>query len=117
MTFFIAEALADNAAPAAGGAAAGGTAQLLAGPLPMIVLFIFVFYFFIIRPQNKRAKDHKTMLDALSKGDEVVAGGVLGRVTGLSEGYATIEVSDGVEVKVQRQAIQTVLPKGTIKSA
>ena len=118
MTFsFITEAFAENAAPAAGGPAPDGAAQLLAGPLPMIVLFIFVFYFFIIRPQNKRAKEHKTMLNGLSKGDEVVAGGMLGRVSGLGETYVTLEVADGVEVKVQRQAVQTVLPKGTIKSA
>ena len=83
----------------------------------MIVLMFAVLYFLMIRPQMKRAKEHKSMIDALQKGDEVVtAGGLLGRVSKLNENYATIEVANGVEVQVQRPAVQLVLPKGTIKN-
>ena len=84
--------------------------------LPLVLIFV-VFYFLLIRPQAKRAKEHKAMIAALGKGDEVVtAGGVLGRISGLGDAYVTVEIADGIEVKVQRQAVQTVLPKGTIKS-
>ena len=83
----------------------------------MIVLMFAVLYFLMIRPQMKRAKEHKSMIDALQKGDEVVtAGGLLGRISKLNENYATIEVANGVEVQVQRPAVQLVLPKGTIKN-
>ena len=83
--------------------------------LPLIVIFV-IFYFMIIRPQMKRAKDTKKMQDALQKGDEVItASGQLGKVTKISEQYVTIEVAQGVESLFQRGAIQTVLPKGTIK--
>jgi len=83
----------------------------------MIVLMFAVLYFLMIRPQMKRAKEHKSMIDALQKGDEVVtAGGLLGRVSKLNENYATLEISNGVEVQVQRPAVQLVLPKGTIKN-
>ena len=75
-----------------------------------------VLYFVMIRPQMKRAKEHKAMVDALQKGDEVVAaGGVLGRVTKVSENYVTLEIASNVEIRVQRPAVQVVLPKGTIK--
>lgn len=115
MSFFIPEAWAE--APAAG-AAAGATQQ--GSPfvtLIMLAVLFGAFYFILIRPQAKRAKEHKAMIAALGKGDEVVtAGGVLGRISGLGEAYVTVEIADGVEVKVQRQAVQTVLPKGTIKS-
>ena len=85
--------------------------------LIMLAVLFGAFYFILIRPQAKRAKEHKAMIAALSKGDEVVtAGGVLGRISGLGEAYVTVEIADGIEVKVQRQAVQTVLPKGTIKS-
>jgi preprotein translocase subunit YajC len=114
MNLLISEALADNTAPAAGAAAT----QNPIGFWVMIAVMFGAFYYFVIRPQNKRAKEHKQMVDGLAKGDEVIAGsGLLGRVTGLGEGYVTVEIADGVEVKVQRQAVQTVLPKGTIKSA
>ncbi len=84
----------------------------------MLVVMFVAFYFLLIRPQAKRAKEHKAMISALAKGDEVVTtGGVLGRVVDLNENYATLEIADGVQVKVQRHAVQTVLPKGTIKSA
>ena len=85
--------------------------------LVMIMLMFGVLYFLMIRPQMKRAKEHKSMLDALQKGDEVVtSGGVLGRITKIGDNYVTVEVANGVEVQVQRPAIQLVLPKGTIKN-
>jgi len=81
------------------------------------VLMFGVLYFLMIRPQMKRAKEHKTMIEALQKGDEVVAaGGVLGRVTRINENYVTLEVSSNVEIQIQRSAVQLVLPKGTIKN-
>ncbi len=84
--------------------------------LPMIAIFV-VFYFLLIRPQQKKAKETKAMLEALQKGDEVVtAGGILGRVAKLNDQYATIEVASNAEVVVQRQAISQLLPKGTLKS-
>jgi preprotein translocase subunit YajC len=84
--------------------------------LPMILIFV-VFYFLLIRPQQKKAKEHKTMLQALQKGDEVVtAGGVVGRVSKLTDQYASIEIAPSVEINVQRQAISQLLPKGTIKA-
>jgi preprotein translocase subunit YajC len=84
--------------------------------LPMIAIFV-VFYFLLIRPQQKRAKETKAMLEALQKGDEVVtAGGVVGRITKLTEQYASIEVAPSTEMTFQRQAISQLLPKGTIKA-
>ena len=76
-----------------------------------------LLYFMMIRPQMKRAKEHKSMTDALQKGDEVVTtGGLLGRITKVSDAYITLEVASGVEINVQRPAVQTLLPKGTLKS-
>lgn len=84
--------------------------------LPMVAIFV-VFYFLLIRPQQKKAKETRTMLEALQKGDEVVAaGGVIGRVSKLNEQYAVIEIAPNVEINVQRQAVAQLLPKGTIKS-
>jgi preprotein translocase subunit YajC len=84
--------------------------------LPIILMFV-VLYFLMIRPQMKRQKEQRAMMEALAKGDEVVtAGGILGKVTKVSDAYVTLEVSDGVEVPVQKVAIATLLPKGTIKS-
>lgn len=84
--------------------------------LPLIVIFV-LFYFMLIRPQMKRAKDQRNMLSALQKGDEVVtAGGTVGRVTGVGDQYVSVEVADNVVVQVQKQSIQTLLPKGTLKS-
>lgn len=109
----ISEAWAE--APAAAGAPPQGSPFVT---LIMLGVLFAAFYFILIRPQAKRAKEHKTMIAALAKGDEVVtAGGVLGRVTNLGEAYVTVDIAEGVEIRVQRQAIQTVLPKGTIKSA
>ena len=84
--------------------------------LPMIAIFV-VFYFLLIRPQQKKAKEAKAMLEALQKGDEVVtAGGMLGRIVKLSDQYATVEVAPNTEITVQRQAIAQLLPKGTVKT-
>ena len=84
--------------------------------LPMIAIFV-VFYFLLIRPQQKRAKETKAMLSALTKGDEVItAGGIVGKIAKLDEQYASIEVSPNVEIRVQRGAISQLLPKGTIKA-
>ena len=83
----------------------------------LIVLMFGVLYFLMIRPQMKRAKEHKTMIEALQKGDEVItAAGVLGRITKISDNYVTVEIAPNVEVQVQRPAVQLVLPKGTIKN-
>lgn len=103
---FISQAWAQVAAP--------GGADLMS-MLPIILMFI-VLYFVMIRPQMKRAKEHKAMVEALQKGDEVVAaGGVLGKVTKVADNYVTIDIANGVEIRVQRPAVQLVLPKGTIK--
>ena len=84
--------------------------------LPMIAIFV-VFYFLLIRPQQKKAKEAKAMLEALQKGDEVVtAGGLLGKVSKLTDQYATIEIAPNTEITVQRQAVSQLLPKGTIKA-
>ena len=84
--------------------------------LPMIAIFV-VFYFLLIRPQQKKAKEAKAMLESLQKGDEVVtAGGMLGRIVKLSDQYATVEVAPSTEITVQRQAIAQLLPKGTVKT-
>ena len=84
--------------------------------LPLFVLIV-VFYFLILRPQQKRAKEQKSMIEALQKGDEVVAaGGLLGRVNKVDDNYVSVEVAEGVTINVQKGAVQTVLPKGTIKS-
>lgn len=99
-------------AQAAGGAAGGGIESML-----LIVLMFVVLYFLMIRPQMKRAKEHKAMIDALQKGDEVVtAGGVLGRISKLNENYVTLDIANNVEIQVQRSAVQVLLPKGTIKN-
>jgi preprotein translocase subunit YajC len=82
------------------------------------VLIFVVFYFLLIRPQAKRAKEHKAMVTALAVGDEVVtSGGILGRITEAGEQYLTVEVAEGVRVKVQRHTVGAILPKGTYKSA
>lgn len=84
--------------------------------LPMVAIIV-VFYFLLIRPQQKRAKETKAMLSALQKGDEIVtAGGVVGKISKLSDSYADVEVAPNVEITVQRSAISLVLPKGTIKA-
>ena len=95
-----------------GGGAEGN--QLLS-LLPMIGIFV-VFYFLLIRPQQKRAKEQKAMIDAMQKGDEVVtAGGMVGKVTKLDDNYVTIQVASGTEIAFQRNAVTALLPKGSIK--
>lgn len=96
-------------------AAGADTASSLMSFLPMIAMFA-VLYFIMIRPQMKKQKEHKAMIDALAKGDEIVtAGGLLGRVTKVAESFVSLEVSSGVEVQCQRSAVVQVLPKGSIK--
>jgi preprotein translocase subunit YajC len=97
--------------------ASGGPADAGIMNIGMLVLMLVVFWFILIRPQMKRAKEHKAMIAALEKGTEVVtAGGIVGRITKLGEGYVTLEIADNTEIVVQRQAVQTLLPKGTMKS-
>ena len=99
-------------AQAGGGAQGGGIESML-----LIVVMFVVLYFMMIRPQMKRAKEHKTMIEALQKGDEVVAaGGILGRISKMNENYVTLEIANNIEIQVQRPAIQVILPKGTIKN-
>ena len=87
----------------------------LMGMLPLVLMFV-VLYFVMIRPQMKKQKDHKAMIDALAKGDEVAtAGGLLGRVTKMGETHLSLEIASGVEVQIQRSAVVQVLPKGSIK--
>ena len=94
--------------------AGGGGLEMI---LMMAVLFA-IMYFMIIRPQQKSAKEHKAMLEALNKGDEVVTnGGILGKVASMTENFVELSVADNVTVKVQKQAIASVMPKGTLKSA
>ena len=96
--------------------AAGGDMQSsLVSMLPLVLMFV-VLYFVMIRPQMKRQKEHRAMIEALAKGDEVAtAGGMLGKVTKLGDVYIGVEIANGIEVQVQRSAVVQVLPKGTIK--
>lgn len=109
---FISNAYA-QAAPAAGNVGLMGN---LGTFLPLILMFV-VMYFLMIRPQQKKAREQREMMDALAKGDEVVtAGGMLGRVTKVNDTYVTIEVAPNTEIAVQKHAVATLLPKGTLKS-
>jgi len=104
-----------SSAFAQGAPAGGGDAGMM--NILFIVLMFVIIYFLMIRPQMKRAKEQRTMLEALQKGDEVItAGGVLGRISKMGEAYVTIEIAPNTEVSVQKAAVQTVLPKGTLKS-
>ena len=108
MDFFISNAYAQADAASPGG---------LMSFLPLIVIFA-VFYFMLIRPQMKRPKEHKQLVSQLSKGDEVITnGGLLGKITDVSETFVTLELADNLQIKLQRQAVANVMPKGTIKSA
>jgi preprotein translocase subunit YajC len=96
--------------------AAQGPGSLL-GLWPMLLIFV-VFYFLLIRPQTKRAKEMRAMIAALGVGDEVATqGGIIGKITAVSEQFLTLEIADNVEVKVQRHTVAQVLPKGTLKGA
>jgi preprotein translocase subunit YajC len=107
MDFFISNAYAQDAA------ASGGLMSFL----PLIVIFA-VFYFMLIRPQMKRSKEHKRVVSQLSKGDEVITnGGLLGRIVDVSDSFVTLELADNLHIKLQRQAVANVMPKGTMKSA
>jgi preprotein translocase subunit YajC len=109
---FISSAFAQTV-PAA---AAGGDMQSsLMSMLPLVLMFV-VLYFVMIRPQMKKQKEHRTMIEALAKGDEIVTvGGVLGKVSKLGDNYVTLEIAANVEVQIQRSAVDQVLPKGSIK--
>lgn len=111
MSFFIAEAYAEGA-PAAAAQQDPMTGMLF------FVGMIVIFYFLLIRPQQKRAKDHRKMVEAVGKGDEVITnGGVLGKVLEVGEQYLTVEIASNVQIKLQRHAIANVLPKGSLKAA
>ncbi|KQM78003.1 preprotein translocase subunit YajC [Xylophilus sp. Leaf220] len=110
---FISSAFAQTAPAAAAGG--GGIMSSLTGMLPLVLMFV-VLYFVMIRPQMRKQKEHRAMLDAIAKGDEVAtAGGIIGRVTRLGEGTLGLEIAPNVEVQVQRTAVAQVLPKGTVK--
>ncbi len=112
MSFFITEAFADTAAAATPAAGAANYSSLLF----MVVLFA-VFYLFFIRPQTKRQKEHRAMVQALTKGDEVItSGGLIGKIINTTDDYIVLEIAEGVEVKIQRMAVSSSLPKGSMKT-
>jgi preprotein translocase subunit YajC len=107
MDFFIASAYAQDASPQGG----------LLSFLPLIVIFV-VFYFLLIRPQMKRAKEHKALVSQLAVGDEIVTnGGLLGRIAQVGDSFVTVELAENVKIKLQKHAVASVMPKGTIKAA
>jgi preprotein translocase subunit YajC len=111
MSLLISEAHAQAAGAAPAGA--GGLSQIL-----VLVVFVVVFYFLLIRPQQKRAKEHQAMISKVAAGDEIVtAGGILGRVTEVSDTFISLEIADGVRIKVQKSQVTSLVPKGTYKSA
>jgi len=103
----ISNAYAQAAAPASGG-------DTLMGMLPIVLMFV-ILYFLMIRPQMKKAKEHKVMIEALQKGDEVIAMGILGKIAKITDNYLSLEVAPGTTIQVQKQAVTTLLPKGTLK--
>ena len=107
LDFFISSAYAQDAGQPGG----------LMSFLPLIIIFV-IFYFLLIRPQMKRAKEHKKLVAELGKGNEVVTnGGLLGKITDVGESFVTVELAENVQVRVQKHAISSVMPKGTVKSA
>lgn len=107
LDFFISSAYAQDTAQPGG----------LMSFLPLIIIFV-IFYFLLIRPQMKRAKEHKKLVAELGNGDEVVTnGGLLGRITNVGESFVTVELAENVQIKVQKHAVASIMPKGTIKSA
>ncbi|MGH8215422.1 MAG: preprotein translocase subunit YajC [Rhodanobacteraceae bacterium] len=102
-------------AAAAAPAAAGESNPIYS--FGFIILLFVVFYFLLIRPQQKRAKEQKKMISELARGDEVIAAGILGRIENVGEHFLTVEIADKVQIRVQKGAVSTVLPKGTVKSA
>lgn len=108
MGFFISDAYAQT------GGIGGGAPY---GDIMFLVLLFAVFYFLLIRPQQKRSKEHKKMVEAVAKGDEVVTnGGVLGKIVEIGDTFLTLNIAEGVDVKLQRSSVAATLPKGTIKS-
>jgi preprotein translocase subunit YajC len=104
--------------PTAWAQAGGAASSSQFAPVLMMVVFVAIFYFLLIRPQQKKAKDHQNMVSKLSAGDEVVtSGGILGRITDVSDSFVTIEIADSVRVKVQKGQVTSLMPKGTLKSA
>ncbi|HEY5559651.1 MAG TPA: preprotein translocase subunit YajC [Steroidobacteraceae bacterium] len=102
--------------PAWAQAATGGTASTLTTILPLVLIFV-VFYFLLIRPQTKRAKEHREMVGKLAAGDEVVTnGGILGRITEVGEHFVTLEVAASVAIRVQKIQVAQLMPKGTLKT-
>lgn len=109
---FISSAIAQTA-PAAGG---GDMQSSLMSMLPLLLMFA-VLYFVMIRPQMKKQKEHRAMIEALAKGDEVVTGGgIAGRITRVSDNFVALEVAEGIEIQVQKPAVTVLLPKGTLKA-
>jgi len=107
LEFFINDAWAEPAAPQAGGG----------GFLFMMLFFIVLMYFMIMRPQMKQAKEHRQLIESLSKGDEVVvSGGLLGKIREVGDNFVVLEIAKEVEVKVQKNAVSAIMPKGTLKS-
>ena len=101
-----------GAGPAGPAGCAGGTSQF-----GLIAVMFLVMYFLLIRPQQKRAKEHKNLVESLSKGDEVVtSGGILGKITKVTDDFVVVEISNNLEIKLQKGSVQATLPKGTIKS-
>lgn len=105
----IGTAYAQAAAPASGG-------DTLMGMLPIVLMFV-ILYFLMIRPQMKKAKEHKTMVEGLQKGDEVVAVGILGKIANVGDNYVTLEIAPNTQIQVQKHAVTTLLPKGTVKDS
>jgi preprotein translocase subunit YajC len=106
--------ISDAQAQAVGASPAGGGL----GQIAILVVFVVVFYFLLIRPQQKRAKEHQAMLGKLAAGDEVVtAGGIVGRIHEINDQFVTLEIADNVRIKVQRSQVTSLVPKGTYKSA
>jgi preprotein translocase subunit YajC len=109
MSLLISSAYAQS-----GGAGPGGGFS----PIIILVVFVAVFYFLVIRPQQRRVKDQQSMISRLASGDEVVtSGGMLGRITEVGDNFITLEIADGVRVKVQKAQVTQLMPKGTLKSA
>jgi preprotein translocase subunit YajC len=109
MSFFISDAMAD-----AGAATAQSPDPLMSLILP--IGLVVLFYFFLIRPQSKRQKEHKRMVSDLQKGEEVLtSGGILGKITGIKDDFVILEIAKETSLKIQKSAVQTIMPKGTIK--
>ena len=106
----IGTAFAQSGAPAPGGS------DTFLGLLPIILMFV-IMWFIMIRPQMKKAKEHKVMLEGLQKGDEVIAVGILGKIDRITDNYVSLEIAPNVTIQVQKGAVTTLLPKGTVKDA